>query len=103
MTKIHNFKISFSLQNLPLLLRAEALYEVPEDEPTRRATTPPPRLSPTPKPKLKKSASMKLKWFPAFRRGGQNHNVNPSKKPEQNSLSVSTHSLLRRSSSKVNL
>ena len=94
-------------------MRAEALYEVPEDEfleleTNKRATTPPPRLYSEPKPKLKlkKSASMKLKWFPAFRRGGQNHHtVSPPKKDtiQQNNLSVSTTSLLRRSSSKLNV
>ena len=96
---------TFILQDLPRLLRAEALYEDPEDEFLhKRATTPPPRLEPQPKLKLKKSASMKLKWFPAFRRGGQNHHtVSPPKKVEQTNLSVSTTSLLRRSSSKLNV
>ena len=95
------------LQSLPQLLRATSLLGEPTEEddgfeslPTPpRASTPPPPQRPK-VTRLKKSASMKLKWFPAFRRGGQSHHtVSPPKKE----TSVSTTSLLRRSNSKLNV
>ena len=98
----------------------------------RAATPPPTRSAPKVRTKVAKSASMKLKWFPAFRLGGSNHSTNnnsnnggssngngnsssnskqtqPSSsqqnnQPIKNSLkTASTASLVRRSSSRLNI
>lgn len=62
--------------------------------------------------KLKKSASMKLKrsWFPAFRLGGNSHQVQVTEKPASNSDSTTNSgqnsvktSIVRRSSSRLNV
>ena len=62
--------------------------------------------------KLKKSASMKLKrsWFPAFRLGGNSHQVQVTEKPGSNPDSTTNSgqnsvktSIVRRSSSRLNV
>ena len=103
---------------LPQLLRASTLEEddgfssLEVSDLSNRALTPPPRPPSSPKIRNKvcKSASMKLKWFPAFRLGGSSHSTNNNtsntKQPQpQRSIvkTASTASLVRRSSSRLNI
>ena len=98
-------------QNQPLLIKAATLSQ--DDLEIIKTTFQQQGNKPHIGTKLKKSASMKLKrsWFPAFRLGGNSHQVQVSQPQSNSSVQNSTvsgqnsskTSIVRRSSSRLNV
>ena len=99
-------------QNQPLLIKAATLSSQ-DDFDIIKTTIQKQGNIPKIGTKLKKSASMKLKrsWFPAFRLGGNSHQVQVTEKPSNSSAQTLPNSaqnsaktsIVRRSSSRLNV
>jgi len=98
-------------QNQPLLIKAATLSSQ-DDFDIIKTTIQKQGNIPKIGTKLKKSASMKLKrsWFPAFRLGGNSHQVQVTEKPSSSAQTLPNSaqnsaktSIVRRSSSRLNV
>ena len=95
-------------ENQPLLIKAATLSSQDDFEIIKTTIQKQGKIG----TKLKKSASMKLKrsWFPAFRLGGNSHQVQVTEKPSSSAQTLPNSaqnsaktSIVRRSSSRLNV